>query len=471
MEQEAGYLWTPIGGQTGTGASITAFSGGLATVTGLTGMTEASVLHVLSLGAAAAPGNIGTFQIVQQVSSSSVIVANANGSAPDANNGSITWTESTLDLAFPETVGVPDDGDAWDAAEFAPGYLGLLQRTAYLSYGALKVMSATFYSNGSWTCPPGCEWVYIVACGGGGGGDFSCVASTVDGYQTAQGAGGAGAPLGTTVFATVPGHVYSVVVGDGGGGGDHVAVTAGGDGAASFIQDTAVSANLWLTFGGSGCGNGIDIFTEFGYAVQSGGAGNPCIMIAPGARGLGVDGSRDWPWIDPTYALMKIYPNSDSAVIMDNTRYVDLSPGSGGACIAAHTITTSLSNFPQGASLPGQPCSTEYGGIYDGGSPGNQGAPAGSHLGGVGGGGGGGGPFGAGGNGGNGGAASASGTGSAGDPGISALANTGAGGGGAGNPGAGAASGPANDGGGGGSGIFILYWLQSTTPTSSITTP
>src|SRR5579871_1795200 len=128
MDQVSGYSWSPIGGQTGSAASVTTVSSGIATITGLTGMTAASVDHFLTLGGCASSGNNGTCQIVKYISATSVQIANASAVASDANNGAITWAESTPTLTFPETIGVPDDSDAWDGAEFQPGYEGLAAR-------------------------------------------------------------------------------------------------------------------------------------------------------------------------------------------------------------------------------------------------------------------------------------------------------------------------------------------------------
>jgi len=83
----------PIIGQTGLSASISGFGSGVATVTGLSGMTSGSVGHLLVLSGAASAGNNGTFLIKSYVSASSVTVYNSSGVAPDVNDGSITWTE------------------------------------------------------------------------------------------------------------------------------------------------------------------------------------------------------------------------------------------------------------------------------------------------------------------------------------------------------------------------------------------
>lgn len=87
----------PIAGQTGTAASITSFDGTLVTVTGLTGMTESSIGRQLDISGASAVPNNGKFVIRELVGPTSVKIENSAGSAPDANNGSISWTERRRD--------------------------------------------------------------------------------------------------------------------------------------------------------------------------------------------------------------------------------------------------------------------------------------------------------------------------------------------------------------------------------------
>lgn len=91
-EEPSGF-GAPISGQTGSTANITAFSTGVSTLTGLTGMTQNSVGNFLTVSGAASGGNNGTFLIISYISASSVTISNATGVAPDANNGAIVWTE------------------------------------------------------------------------------------------------------------------------------------------------------------------------------------------------------------------------------------------------------------------------------------------------------------------------------------------------------------------------------------------
>jgi hypothetical protein len=89
----------PVAGQTGSVASIDSFSPttSLATVSGLTGMSEDSVGRQLEISGAASGGNNGKFVIHEYVSDTSVKVSNASAVAPDGNNGSISWTERRRD--------------------------------------------------------------------------------------------------------------------------------------------------------------------------------------------------------------------------------------------------------------------------------------------------------------------------------------------------------------------------------------
>lgn len=91
-EEPSGF-GAPIAGQTGAVANITTFSLGVSTLTGLTGMTAQSVGRFLTVTGAAAGGNNGTFLIIAFNSAVSVDISNATGSAPDGNNGAISWTE------------------------------------------------------------------------------------------------------------------------------------------------------------------------------------------------------------------------------------------------------------------------------------------------------------------------------------------------------------------------------------------
>lgn len=76
----------------GSTASVTAKSGDIVTVTGMTGLTSAMVGKSFAFGGAASSGNNGTFKMFAHVSATSAKFINANGVASDANNGAITWS-------------------------------------------------------------------------------------------------------------------------------------------------------------------------------------------------------------------------------------------------------------------------------------------------------------------------------------------------------------------------------------------
>lgn len=83
-----------LAGQVGAAASITnpgAYQ--RARVSGLTGVTSASVGHFLVIAGAASSANNGTFLIINFVDSFTVDIQNAAAVMPDGNNGSILWQE------------------------------------------------------------------------------------------------------------------------------------------------------------------------------------------------------------------------------------------------------------------------------------------------------------------------------------------------------------------------------------------
>lgn len=91
---EASGFGQAVGGQTGSAASISAFAGGIANISGLTGMTATgSPGRFLTVSGAASGGNNGTFLIVAFVSATEVQVSNPTGVSPDANDGAISWIE------------------------------------------------------------------------------------------------------------------------------------------------------------------------------------------------------------------------------------------------------------------------------------------------------------------------------------------------------------------------------------------
>jgi hypothetical protein len=92
--EESLFLGAAITGQTGVAANVIAGApAGQARISGLTGMTAESLHKFLRLSGAASGGNNGEFLIVNHIDANTVDVVNASAVAPDANNGSITWTE------------------------------------------------------------------------------------------------------------------------------------------------------------------------------------------------------------------------------------------------------------------------------------------------------------------------------------------------------------------------------------------
>lgn len=92
ITNEQWRLGNPVGPQ-GNTASIVLINGNKLTVVGLSGMNSNSEGHDLYLTGCDSPGNNGNFSIVEVLSSSSVIIINGTGEAPDVNNGNIIWSE------------------------------------------------------------------------------------------------------------------------------------------------------------------------------------------------------------------------------------------------------------------------------------------------------------------------------------------------------------------------------------------
>ena len=98
------YQYTAIAGQSGTTAAVASLgSNGTAVITGLTGMTANSVLHVLTFSNGTSGGNNGTFQIVQYLSATSVVIANTAAVAPDAGGAVLHWAEKTVSFNISNT--------------------------------------------------------------------------------------------------------------------------------------------------------------------------------------------------------------------------------------------------------------------------------------------------------------------------------------------------------------------------------
>lgn len=93
LSGEPAAFGSALSGQTGAAASITTVSSGIATVTGLTGMSAQSVGRFLTITGAASGANNGTFLIAAYTSATEVNISNGSAVASDANNGSIVWSE------------------------------------------------------------------------------------------------------------------------------------------------------------------------------------------------------------------------------------------------------------------------------------------------------------------------------------------------------------------------------------------
>lgn len=102
-------LWNGYGdqipGQSGSAADFTSFSSNIVTVTGLTGMSAASVGKVLILSGCASANSNGVFRIVTFSNSTTVGIYNLNGSSSDANDGRINWQEMDSAAYVPGQIG------------------------------------------------------------------------------------------------------------------------------------------------------------------------------------------------------------------------------------------------------------------------------------------------------------------------------------------------------------------------------
>jgi len=113
----------------------------------------------------------------------------------------------------------------------------------------------------SWTAPDNVTSVCVVAIGGGGGG-----AGAYDGTQdNARGAGGGGGLGYKNNISVTPGQSYTVVVGEGGSGGqsgpNSAQLSRGGDGGDSYFIDTS-TVKGGRGYGGDGQSQGGDFVGE-----------------------------------------------------------------------------------------------------------------------------------------------------------------------------------------------------------------
>jgi hypothetical protein len=120
LTDETNMFGEPVTGQDGYSASIDSIASGIVTISGLTGMTDSSIGRFITIAGAATAANNGTFLITAVNSATSVDYSNPSGVAPDANNGSIEWTEREPysledDLNFVRTDRALIKGVAFDA--------------------------------------------------------------------------------------------------------------------------------------------------------------------------------------------------------------------------------------------------------------------------------------------------------------------------------------------------------------------
>lgn len=99
-------------GQTGAALTVASVGGsgvagvvsGFATLTGLAGMTAANIQDYITITGAASGANNGTFQIVDVLSASSIIIANTAAVSPDVNDGAIAWSIGSYPYIGPAPV-------------------------------------------------------------------------------------------------------------------------------------------------------------------------------------------------------------------------------------------------------------------------------------------------------------------------------------------------------------------------------
>lgn len=91
-----GAISWSIDSESGAAASIDSISSDRFGLTGVTGMTTDLVGRTVTISGATAPGNNGSFVILQVLSPTEIIYENFMGSAPDAANGAISWSVGAL---------------------------------------------------------------------------------------------------------------------------------------------------------------------------------------------------------------------------------------------------------------------------------------------------------------------------------------------------------------------------------------
>ena len=99
LTDETGGLGSPVILNSGSVATITAFSTPSLTLGGLTGQSAGSVGSRISLRIAGIAGNDGVFTVTSYISASSVVVSDAAGYFPDPNSGSLEWEQYNAGIA------------------------------------------------------------------------------------------------------------------------------------------------------------------------------------------------------------------------------------------------------------------------------------------------------------------------------------------------------------------------------------
>ena len=93
LTDETNGFGSPVILNSGTLATITAFSTPNLTIGGLTGQSASSVGTLLSLRGAGIAGNNGVFTVTSNLSGTSDVVNNSAGYFPDPNSGTIEWEQ------------------------------------------------------------------------------------------------------------------------------------------------------------------------------------------------------------------------------------------------------------------------------------------------------------------------------------------------------------------------------------------
>jgi hypothetical protein len=108
----------------GSSASVSSVATPLATITGLTGISQGLVGQQITFSGAASPSNNGSFPIAAYVSPTSLQITNATAISPDGNNGSISWTippSPTIDSLLPSSTAGYSIGDSVTGPYIAAG--------------------------------------------------------------------------------------------------------------------------------------------------------------------------------------------------------------------------------------------------------------------------------------------------------------------------------------------------------------